>query len=53
MTPLLTDGARDALSLSQFDNLYQALAQEFQRVYTMSNNLLIRFLVLLDNFDNI
>ena len=33
MTPLLTDGARDAQSLSQFDKLYQALAQELQRVY--------------------
>ena len=33
MTPLLTDGARDARSLSQFDKLYQTLAQELQRVY--------------------
>ena len=32
MTPLLTDGARDALCLSQFDKLYQTLAQELQRV---------------------
>ena len=33
MTLLLTDGARDAPSLSQFDKLYQTLAQELQRVY--------------------
>ena len=33
MTPLLTDGARDARSMSQFDKLYQTLAQELQRVY--------------------
>ena len=33
MTPLLTDGARDALSLSLFDKFYQTLAQELQRVY--------------------
>ena len=33
MTPLLTDGARDASSLSKFDKLYQKLAQELQRVY--------------------
>ena len=33
MTLLLTDGARDAPSLSQFDKFYQTLAQELQRVY--------------------